>query len=439
MKRRILALTTILTSLTLLLIVGAACASAGPASGVVSPSATGAKTAGSFGAVHRPKAGLVLTTADIVRIRAAIAARKKPTSSAYSAFMNGRVPRLMSGSPDVYTGPYTGIDLDTQRRVFGMHWTDGSNARDLAIAYAISGRAKYATASRRYLLAWAKGSTPTTWSDSPMPDTGQLQSYGFFSFAYAYDLTYSSGVYSLADRRAIKAYLRAGTVALQSCNSFDVQRTKTAVAEALDERYDWTSDLRYSRYDDYVGGDFATLVQAASLACARVTDNGVVVRRILYDHSFLFNLGHMLAHGLTPANQGDGVAGHPKPVPAIYIYANPVDGRGSGMDYMTYNVRILHVMVDMAQRSGWAPGKVAAARAKLAKSWAYLGRFFGPGAEPLANPNDSINYGACLPRFALPYRTFGGQHYRDILLSRESSGYYEPQLLGPVSLTHTAR
>jgi hypothetical protein len=353
--------------------------------------------------------------------------------------MHGPVPRLMSGRPDVYKGPYTGIDIDTQRRVFGRHWTDGSNARDLAIAYAISGRSKYAAASRRYLVAWAKGSTPTRWVDSPMPDTGQLQSYGFFSFAYAYDLTFRSGVYSLADRRAIKAYLRAGTAALQSCNQFDVQRAKTAVAEALDERYDWTPDLRRSRYDDYVGGDFAVLVQAASLACARVTDNGAVVRRILYHRSFLFNLSHMLAHGLTPANQGDGVAGHPSPVPAIYIYANPVDGRGSGMDYMTYNVRVLHVMVDMAQRSGWTPSKVAAARAKLEKSWAYLGRFFGPGAEPLANPNDSINYGACLPRFALPYRSFGGQHYRDILLSRESSGYYEPQLLGPVSLTHTVR
>jgi hypothetical protein len=437
MTRRILALTTILTSLTLLLIAGAACASADP--GAVGDSATGARTAVAFGPLHKPLRGLVLTGADIVRIRAAIAAGTKPTSAAYSAFMSGRVPRLMSGRPHVYKGPYTGIDLDTQRQVFGMHWTDGSNARDLAIAYAISGRTRYASASRRYLIAWAKGSTPTRWSDSPMPDTGQLQSYGFFSFAYAYDLTYRSGVYSLADRRAIKAYLRAGTAALQSCDRFDAQRAETAVPEALDERYEWTPNLRYSRYDDYIGGDFAVLVQAASLACARVTDNGVVVRRILYDRSFLFNLNHMLAHGLTPANQGDGVAGHPSPVPAIYIYANPVAGRGSGMDYMTYNVRVLHVLVDMAQHSGWTPSKVVAARAKLRSSWAYLGRFFGPGAEPLANPNDTINYGACLPRFALAYRTFGDQHYRDILLSRASSGYYEPQLLGPVSLTHTAR
>ena len=439
MTRRILALATTFTSLALLLIVGAACASAGPASGGVSPGATGAKNAVAFGPLHKPKAGLVLTAADISRIRTAIKSRQQPVSAAFAAFMHGLVPRLMRGRPDVYRGPYTGIDVDTQRRVFGRHWTDGSNARDLAIAYAISGRTRYASASRRYLIAWAKGSTPTRWSDSPMPDTGQLQSYGFFSFAYAYDLTYRSGVYSLADRRRIKAYLRAGTTALQSCNQFDRQRARTSTPEALDGLYDWTSALRYSRYDDCVGGDFAALVQAASLACARVTDNDAVVRRILYDRSFLFNLNHMLAHGLTPANEGDGVAGHPSPVPAIYIYANPVDGRGGGMDYMTYNVRVLHVMVDLAQHIGWTPSEVAAARARLEKSWAYLGRFFGPGAEPLANPNDVINYGACLPRFALAYRTFGGQHYRDILLSRESSGYYEPQLLGPVTLTHTVR
>lgn len=48
----------------------------------------------------------------------------------------------------------------------------------------------------------------------------------------------------------------------------------------------------------------------------------------------------MLAPSLTLTNEGDGVDGHPVPVPQICIYLTFVAGRGGMLDYMTYNTRI---------------------------------------------------------------------------------------------------
>jgi len=379
---------------------------------------------------------LILTPAEIAIIKQRVAAGVQPEKDAYQRLLNSYVSPAMSGSPNVYAGPYTGNSLDEERAVFGQLWTDGARARDLAIAYVVSDNADYAQKARTYLMASAQGNTPTVWTDSGCIDTGQLQSYGSFSFAYAYDLTFNSGVYSEADRSAITAYFRTMADALQTCNAYDIELSAVRTPRTLDKAYDWSS-LLYCRYDTIVGGDFAVLVQAASLALAQASDYTTLVNKILYDDSFLLNLDAMLSCALTPTNQGDGVPGHPVPVPALYIYCNPVAGRGSAMDYMTYNARVLDVMVEVAQKIGWNPTQVTAARQKLFNTWSYLARFFGPNAEPLANQNDRINADACLPRFQLPLHEFGGSVFLDVVRSGSQAGYYEPQLLGPTALTHS--
>jgi hypothetical protein len=379
---------------------------------------------------------LILKPAEIATIRQRIAAGTQPEKGAYQTLLSSYVAPAMSGNPNVYAGPYTGSSLDEERAVFGQLWTDGARARDLALAYAMSADVKYAQKARTYLLAWAQGNTPTRWADAELADLGQLQSYGSFSFAYAYDLTFDSGVYSDADRGAITAYFRKMADALQTCNAYDILRTPGKTPNALDGVYEWCA-LKRCRYDSVVGGDFAVLVQAASLALSQASDYTTLADKILNDQSFQFNLNAMLTCALTPTNQGDGVPGHPIPAPTVYVYCNPVDGRGSGMDYMTYNARVLHVMVEAAQNMGWSAGNVAAARAKLLNTWAYLARFFGPNAEPLANPNDRINLDACLPRFQLAVHDFGSDVFLNVVKSGTQAGYYEPQLLGPTALTHS--
>ena len=125
----------------------------------------------------------------------------------------------------------------------------------------------------------------------------------------------------------------------------------------------------------------------------------------------------MSACALTPTNQGDGVPGHPVPAPTVYTCtATPWTGAAAGMDYMTYNARVSHVM--SASTSNCT-------REKLLNTWSYLARFFRP-MKPLANPNDRINLDACLVPFttsvATSSSTWSGRIAGPVL--------YEPQLLG---------
>jgi len=400
------------------------------------PTPTATPTATQAAAGHP---SLVVTAADIDAIKSRIAAGSEPEASAWRHFADYYLSGPMRDAPQVFAGPAVnpGSDWD---HVFDTLGQDGSKARNLAIAYVITGDQKYAVKAREYLVAWALGNTPTTQYDwdhgDPTYDhgaTGYHQSYGAFSFAYAYDLTYDSGVYSDADRVTVKAWFIKFVDAIQTCNDriasdwWISQPTRTAP-------YHWDATKFYYPRDTYVGGDAAVLSQTARLAMAHVVGYKAAEDNILNDSSNVLNLENMLNSALTPKNDGDGVAGHPNPVPHVYIEASWSSGGGM-FDYMTYNTRALDILVTMAQNSGWSATNVADARVKLYNTWSYLARFFGPNAEPDFNPTDVINLNACLPRFTLAYHEFGGTRLRDILDSGPRATYYEPQLLGPVTLT----
>ena len=99
--------------------------------------------------------------------------------------------------PSPLTQPYRGGS--TIHQAFAQLDTDSRSARDLAIAYALSGDTTYARKAHDIIVAWAQHAQPATLQDYDSPDTGQLQSWGAFSFAYAYDLTRGSGLYSPAE------------------------------------------------------------------------------------------------------------------------------------------------------------------------------------------------------------------------------------------------
>ena len=52
------------------------------------------------------------------------------------------------------------------------------------------------------------------------------------------------------------------------------------------------------------------------------------------------------------------------------------------------------------------------------------------------NPDDVIDTDVCLPRFTLGYRVIDEDRLRDVLDAGPRAEYYEPQYLGPVTLTH---
>ncbi len=391
------------------------------------PTVTPTPTPKPTGIVHP---SLILNAADISAIRARIDTGQEPESSAWQYFKAYYINGPMSDSPHVIAGPVTDFASSGLEQALGG---DGAKSRNLAIAYALSGDQKYAVKAHDYLVAWATQNTPTTYQQCNDKACGYHQAYGAFSFAYAYDLTYDSGAYSSADRAAIKSWFVRFADAIQTAN--DVYANDWWIGQPDKTKpYEWDPTKFYHPRDTYVGSDAVALSQCARLAMAHVVGYTAVENNILNDSTNVLNLQNELKSALTPKNDGDGIPGHPDPAPHVFVYGNPTSG-ASCIDYMTYNVRALDVLVSMAKHIGWDASKVADARQKLLASWNYLGDFFGPNAAAPFNGQDHINLDASLPRFALAYREFGGTRFLNILESGDRSQYSEPQLLGPVTLT----
>ena len=379
---------------------------------------------------------LILDQTKIDRIKARISAGQEPEASSFRDFIHARIAPAMKASPTVYVGPYHGSG--DRNHVFDTLNNDGARARNLGLAYAFTGDERYAAKSRQFLVAWAVGNTPTTQQDADLNDIGNHQSYGAFSFAYAYDLTFNSAVYGHADRAAIKAYFIRFVDAIKTSNDKIAADWYVSHPEVT-MPYKWNATKSYHRADTYIGGDAALCGQTARLAMAGVIGYQSAIDGILGDTAYPLNLARMLTSALTPVNDGDGVAGHPVPTPQVYVYLQNTPGRGGMLDYMTYNARSCTILVDMARNLGWSAAQVTAARTKLHATWSYLARFFGPDAEPNFNPLDVVNLSANLPRFTLAYNDFGDQRFLDVMNSGNRVDYYEPQFLGPITLTHSLR
>jgi hypothetical protein len=377
---------------------------------------------------------VVMTGADVKAIRAQIAAGAEPVTSAFTEFMGGWVRIAMQNSPRVFAGPYRGVE--DWNHVFDTLNEDGGRARDLGIAFALTADRQYAVKCREYLIAWAAGNTPTTQQDYDGNDMGYHQAFGAFDLAYAYDLTYDSGVYSQADRAVIAAYFKKFIYAIGTANAKIAGDWVIQHPDAM-KGYQWDGTKQYRWRDTYIGGDAALLGQSARLAMAHVIGDRATENDILNNKNNALNLSSMLSSALTPKNDGDGVQGHPVPAPHVYVYATNSPGRGGMLDYMTYNTRACSVLVEMADHFGWDRSKVADAKAKLRTTWDYLGRFFGPNAEPNFNPMDVVNVNANLPRFELAWHQLGVERYQQIAASGDQVEYYEPQLLGPITVTHS--
>jgi hypothetical protein len=374
---------------------------------------------------------LILRADDITAIRARIAAGQEPQASAWSTFANGRLRAAMKVSPAEYTGPFRGGDIHA---TFDNTLTpQGSYCRNVAIAYALTGDETYAIKARNFLVTWARGNTPTSLADYDSIDTGQMQAPGAFSFAYAYDLTYNSPAYSPSDRAAIASYFTRFIAALR--NDMTTISNDPMIRSNSQQRrpYPWNAGLTYRFIDGMLGGDFSMLEDAAVAAMAADIGDQATMDWVYADSGNVLRVSNTLDHALTPSNDGDDMGTNP--APQSHIYKAAISGRGGTLDYCTYNDRIASVLCELGQNLGYDTMTVYQGR--LRTSWLYLAKFFGPGALHSPNPYDRVNTSVDVPRFAIAYRDLGDSQLTRVLDSGSRQSYYESQLLGPVTLTHS--
>ncbi len=360
---------------------------------------------------------------DLPAIKSKVAAGTEPWKSSYASAVT-KANATLTGTPKAFAGPLTGDahQLDTTLTI------DGRLARDAAIVYALGGGTNYGDAAIRYLLAW----TIYQWgARSNDVDIGQMQGYGGFSLAYAAwlvkDRMTAAQWASVADmgRRFIVAqgtnlgYFR--TNAALTGKDWGARGT----ADQMSLVYEWNSSLWTSKYDAWwVGCDHAPNIQMGRLAWAWVLGDTATITSIQTDP--IFNPANMLSAQVAPHNMGDGIAGHPNPVPTEKIYV----GRSTQVDYMTYDTRIAHILAWVSAAAGHP---IPDAATKLHASWSYESRFFGVGAELPPAPGVTMNAGVDIPRFVLARHEFGSQF--DKVFTSGVSGLYESQFLGPVTLT----
>ena len=371
---------------------------------------------------------LLMTSRDVARVRAHIAAGARPWSSAWSSFKPA-VSQALAASPKVWTaksaasGPSSGVQAAYDR--------DGHDARDAAIGYALTRDAADARKAKEFLLAWARGNTPLTYAGMKDDMGGTYLSHGLFGFALAYDLTKSSAAYSAADKATMRDWFSRTAGALQTF--LNAAGKDWVIGHRPDMRpYEW-SDPRgftYSRWERYVGGDEPVLTSVAQLACAlEAGDSGRV--RAMFRSGYVFRVPQIIRAGSAPHNSGDGCG--TRPVPQVCIMKpgsgnNP--GRGGCVDYMSYNERGQAVLFELARAAGRA---TPAMRREIHHSFTYLSRFYGPGARKSPAPNDTVNAAAGLPRMQIARHLFGDSAFAADV--RGKTDLDEPQFLGPVILT----
>lgn len=310
--------------------------------------------------------------------------------------------------PVVYPGPLKtgGVGSELEKALDSA----GRVARDSALGWRLTGTQTLLQQAADFLRAWAKGNTPTDYADCGDKWAGSYMSHGLFMFAHAYDLIRGANLLTPTQEAEVRAWLEDSYWALVSF----VDRARYEwVMMHRDHRttYRWDESKTYLTLDSYVGGDNMALVAVARYAIAKVL--GLVVEK---DE---FNPDNILDHALRGDNDGDGTVSR---CPCENFWAVISPGRGGCIDYMTYNTRACTVLYEMSVTDPeWS--------LNLRDSWLYLEEFFDGTRQPFS-PGDVINATACLPRFRHASKVLGIEF--GWLPDR---WYYEPQFLGPVSVT----
>ena len=382
----------------------------------------------------------IMTPTYVSALRSKLSAGTEPWASSWAWFKANHVAPAMTANPNVYVGPAT--DSGTLTTMLARLADDGNRVRCVAIGYAATGDAGYATKTRAYLMAWATGNHPTTSADCASIWALMWQGRGYFPFAYAYDLTKSSGVYSAADVATIKAYFKTASDALMGLTGWYYASEWAFSHPDNESAYEWAPNalgLKFHTIDRYIGGDILGEGTVGALALSIMDGDTTTVNHLL-DPGYALGVQNQIHHACVPDNDGDGVAGHPNRVPQACIHkpgAGNNSGSGGPIDYFTYNSKDHIVMALMARGQGV---NMTTQIAELATTYDYIARFFAPDAEASPAPNDYVNYGAGIPRLVLALSLFpNNARLKSIIQGNGQVDYkglcVEPEFLGPTTLT----
>ena len=154
---------------------------------------------------------LILSRQELASMRERVQSGRDPWNSTWTVLQK-RVDVFCAGKwqPAVYTG-------NDSRKFYDAAICDGSAARDLALAYHITGNSKYAFKAVAIISAWLQPEIlPGTKFDSEknFPNLGMLVARGSFPFLYAYDLLAADKLISpeLRDRFAVWLRILEGQI-----------------------------------------------------------------------------------------------------------------------------------------------------------------------------------------------------------------------------------
>ena len=278
-------------------------------------------------------------------------------------------------------GPFTG-GTDVHAAFLKLD-EDSRAARNLAIAYILSDDLRYAQTAHDILVAWSRASQPTTLDDYDSQDTGQLQSWGAFSFAYAYDLTKASGLYTSDESAAVADYFLRMTSALRGAVERLAADPSIGTAQRLP--YEWSDELTYRYEDRVIGGTFAMALDLALLGLASQTGDEDTVAWVLEADGNPLRADRAVTTRSARRTTATAKARDPAPIVTIMRMYRP--DRGGTVDYMTYTARLATLLCQVADNLGTPLTRQFTPALKV--SWLYLARFFDPGAGLHRTPTTS--------------------------------------------------
>ena len=256
-----------------------------------------------------------------------------------------------------------------------------------------------------------------------MATTGRT---GYFSFAFGYDLTKDSGVYSAADKTTIESWFRRIADVMKGYQ--DNWATKVRTGRGA---YDWSPNygLTFDRHDFDVGRDTSACPAAAWLAAALVS-NYTAHLNLLYSSSYTLSIPKIIDAATNPDNDGDNRG--TRPVPQVQVQAGIQ--RAGNLAYMSYNARVIAMLYEMTANSGRA---TTAQRDSLHRSFTYLSKFAGPNYMSPIAPGDTMPWGDFLTRMQQAVHLYGDAAFvADVTGGQASrSSFYDIQYIGPTVLT----
>ncbi len=155
--------------------------------------------------ITKPHPRLMMDGDDIAAMKQRVAVGEKPFADAWQ-LMKAELDAIMTSG--VKPKPYTG---DNSKEFFAASTGQSATARDLAIAWHITGDEKYGRAAVEYLYRWATAVPMPAAAFNPelrFPNSGMDVARASFAFLWAYDLMYNHPLMTDVRKGEIELWIR---------------------------------------------------------------------------------------------------------------------------------------------------------------------------------------------------------------------------------------